>query len=377
MDDTTPSSASPTIPIRNTAKERSPVHAADVLKVLALTAVFVAGCLLLLQLAPFFLTLAIAALLAIAADPAVRFFQRRGLKRGPAVGAFTVCLIAVIVLMAAAFVPPLIDQGQVLADEAPGYVDQLREQPVVGDLEERYGLIDRARDAAQKLPERIGGGLASAAGALFAGIAGALTVLFLMIFLLLGGRDLMNGIVRIFPQLSERRWWSLVQDSYRSISGYVAGTLLVALIAGLTILAASLALGLPGYLPLALWMALFDIVPLVGALIGAAPAVVVAFAAGGMVDGIVMLVIVIVYQQLENIVIQPAILGKVVALAPILVFIAILAGSQLLGIVGALLAIPVAGVIQIFLHAWLEGRSGRELKPPPVAPSAAPDAPTS
>ncbi|MCW2972037.1 MAG: family transporter [Thermoleophilia bacterium] len=352
----------------------SRVRGGDVVKVLAIVTAFAAGIALVIVLAPLLVSILIATFLAVAADPAVRFFQRRGLSRSLAVGAFATCLVIVLVGASALFVPPLIDQGTQLAEDTPGYVQDIRESHGFRQLDRKYDVVDKASAAVDKLPDQVGSQLGTVVGAVFAGLLGMITVLFLMVLLLLGGGDITGSILRTFPKLAERRWWRLVIDSYRSITGYVVGTGLVAVVAGLAVLIPALILGLPNPLPLALWMALLDIVPLVGALIGAAPAIAVAFLAGSVTDGIIMLVILFVYQQIENVWVQPAILGKVVSLSPVVVFVAILAGSQLLGITGALLAIPLAGIAQIFLREFLND-ADEELEVPPIAPDDVPDQP--
>ncbi|MBC7462540.1 MAG: AI-2E family transporter [Thermoleophilia bacterium] len=357
-------------------KDPSRVRGADVVKVLAIVVAFAAGIGLVIVLAPLLLSIVIAAFIAVAADPAVRFFQRRGLRRGPAVAAFATCLTILLVGFSALFLPPLVDQGAQLAKDTPGYVQDIRDSHGFRQLDRKFDVVGKASAAVDKLPKQVGSQLGTVVGAVFAGIFGAVTVLFLMVLLLLGGSDITGGILRIFPKLAERRWWQLIIDSYRSISAYVVGTFLVALVAGLAVLIPALILGLPNPLPLALWMALLDIVPLVGALIGAAPAIAVAFLAGSVTDGVIMLVILFLYQQVENVWVQPAVLGKVVSLSPVIIFVAILAGSQLLGITGALLAIPLAGVVQIFLREVLKDRFDGAMELPPIAPDHVPDPPS-
>jgi len=355
----------------------SKVLASDVLKILFIAAAFAAGCALIIVLAPLLLSVLVAAFLAVAADPAVRFFQRRGLGRTPAVLAFTTCLLVVLVGALAIFVPPLVSQGTTLAQDAPGYVDDVRDTKLFRDLDRKYDVVDKGSQAVEKLPKQVGSQLGTVIGTVFAGIFGAVTIIFLMVLLLLGGGEIAGGIVRIVPAIAERRWWRLIIASYQSVSGYVIGTALVAVIAGSVVVVTGFALGLPSVLPLALWMALLDVVPLVGALVGSLPAVAVAFLAGGTTEGIIMMVVLFAYQQLENIVVQPAILGKVVSLSPVIVFISILAGGQLLGITGALLAIPFVGIAQIFLREWIANRSGEdaEYEVPPIAPDDVPDRP--
>jgi predicted PurR-regulated permease PerM len=351
------------------------VRTSDVVKVLAIIALFVLGCLLLYLLASLLLTILIAAFLAVASDPAVRFFQRRGLGRSSAVALFSTCMMIILLGFLAVFVPPLVSQGTQLADDAPHYVERIKKTHLVREADRKYDVVDKISEQTQKLPKTVGSQLGTVVATVFAGIFGVITIVFLTALLLLSGGELTTSLVRVFPAIASRRWWKLIIDSYRSVSGYVAGTFLIAVIAGVVVLVTCLALGLPSPLPLALWMALMDVIPLVGATIGALPVVAVAFLAGSVTDGIIVIVVLFVYQQVENIALQPAILGKVVSLSPVIVFVAILAGSQLLGITGALLAIPLAGVAQIFLREGLADRVDDELEVPPIAPDDVPDRP--
>lgn len=351
------------------------VPARVVVKVLLIAGLMYAAMNVVVQLAPFFLTLMVAGFLAVAADPLVRGMQDRGLGRGASVGVMMLAIVVLMGLIAAVFVPPLVEQGERFVDKAPGMIEDLRHNDTYRSLDQRFDILDRATAQAEKLPARVSSQLGRVLGAVLAGVFGTITILFLMVLLLMGGGDLVEGVVRLYPPLAQRRWWSIVQGAYRSIGAYVAGTLLVALIAGTTIVVSLLVLGLPYPLPLGLWMMLLGIIPLVGATIGAIPAVIVAFAAGGLVKGLVMLGIVIVYQQVENIYIQPTIQGKVVSLPPLIIFISVLVGSQLMGVLGALFAVPLAGILQIFYRQYVESTGGHELELPPIAPDDAPDAP--
>jgi hypothetical protein len=148
-------------------------------------------------------------------------------------------------------------------------------------------------------------------------------------------------------------------DCSRAISGYVAGNLLISVIAGAVTFVTLLVLGVPFAAPLALWVAIADLIPLVGATLGAIPAVVVAFL-HSTPAGIITLVVYILYQQFENHVLQVTIMSRTVSLNPLLVLVSVLVGVQLFGFVGALLAIPAAGVIQVVVRDIYHSRHGRD-----------------
>jgi predicted PurR-regulated permease PerM len=197
-----------------------------------------------------------------------------------------------------------------------------------------------------------------------AGVFGALTILFLTVFLLLGGGQVVRGLIRLFPKLTEPRWWSVIQGTYSGVAAFVGGMIIIALLGGTSVAIMSTILGLPYALPLGLWMMMLEIIPMIGATIGAIPAVIVAFVAGGTLDGIVMLVFIIAYQQIENILIQPRVQGRQAELSPLIVFVAVLVGSQLLGVLGALFAVPLAGVLQIIIKQIVQEQGSGDLELP-------------
>lgn len=351
-----------------------------VVRTLFIITAFGVAILILQQLASFFVSLLVASFLAVAADPAVRWMQRRGMGRGGAVMTLLVGIILVFALVLSVFVPPVVEQGNKLAKKAPEYVDEMRSNEVLNRLDAKYDVVDRATKQLEQLPTTAGAKVGSAVSTVASGLFGAFTVMFMMILLLTGGGQLVRGTVTLFPRLAERRYWSLVQGAYTNIGAYVAGTLIIAVCAGAVMAISLLVLGIPFAGPLALWMLLFGIIPMIGATLGAVPAVMVTFLAddGGVVKGLVLIGIVIAYQQIENIIIQPSIQGRVVNLPPIIIFLSVLIGSQLLGVLGALIAVPFAGIVQIFIRQILEARGDVALDDvPPIAPEPpeAPDAP--
>ena len=329
----------------------------------------------LLQLTGVMIQLAIAAFLAIAADPVIRRLMRRGATRGRAVAIVMAGALLAVGLIGAVFVPPLVEQGDRFIEAAPGIVDDVRASSAYHDLDTRFGIVDKLSEEASRLPSIVGDQLGTVLAVVAAGLFGALTIFFLTVFLLLGGGEIVEGIVHLFPRIAERRWWMIVQGAYTGISAYVGGAIIIALIGGSVVTLTALVLDLPYALPLGLWMMLLEIIPMIGATIGAIPAIVVAFAAGGVVQGIVVLGVVIVYQQFENIVVQPRVQGKAASLSPFIVFLSVIIGSQLLGVLGALFAVPVAGVLQIFLRQLVEDHGEADLEVPRIADAGLPQPP--
>jgi predicted PurR-regulated permease PerM len=321
------------------------------------------------------LWLLIAMFLAVALNPAVEFFRRR--VRMPRVLAISFVYVLGLVAVAGIawlFIPPLIDAGQELVDRVPGYVQDLRGNEFFADLEDRYELLTRVEDAVSDLPGRFGAGDAVGfLGRIFTGVVGTVTVLVLTFFFLVYGSRMRDQLVAILPQAQRQRYRAVTDRMYRSVGGYVTGNLVVSIIAGVCAYVALRVIDVPSSLALAFWVALTDLVPLVGATIGAIPCVIVAFF-GGWPAGVATLSYFLVYQQVENHFVQPQVMRKTTTLNPLLVLVAVLLGAELLGVIGALVAIPVAGMIQILLQDWIEhrfhrrGLPGLTLEPPPGPP---------
>jgi predicted PurR-regulated permease PerM len=351
------------------------VPARVVFKVMLVAGLFWLGIMALGELTGLIIQFAIAAFLAVAADPVVRRMERRGIARGRAVLVVMLAAIAALALVIAVFVPPLVSQGNKLVDNAPSIVTDVTHSGWYHELDRKFGVVDTASKQAAKLPGKVSSQLGTVVAVVVAGVFGTITIMFLTVFLLLGGGQVVEGTVRVFPKLAERRWWSIVQGAYSGIAAYVGGAIVIALIGGSVMTITAFALGLPYALPLGLWMMLLEIIPMIGASIGAIPAIIVAFVSGGAVQGIVMIAIVVAYQQVENIVIQPRVQGKAAALSPLVVFVSVLVGSQLLGVLGALFAVPVAGVLQIFVRQLIDDQGSADLTMPALAPHDLPDAP--
>ena len=318
--------------------------------------------------------LLIALFLAMALNPAVDFLVRRGMKRGPAVGIVFIGAILVIVGIAATFVPTLVREVNDLADAVPGYIDDLtRGRGRLGFLEREYHIVERAREAIEK--SGAGGvlGLSNTALSLTKSILNAViavvTIAFLTLFMLLEGPAWVERIYGLLPEPSQPRWRKVGGDIYRTVGGYVTGNLAISLIAGVVSTAVLLGLGVPYAVALGLVVAILDLIPLAGATLAAIIVSVVGFL-HSTTAGIVLVVFFVLYQQLENHVLQPLVYGRTVQLSPLIVLVAVLMGAELAGVIGALGAIPVAGAIQVVVLDWLDHRRLKILDPPGPPPSA-------
>ena len=212
----------------------------------------------------------------MALNPAVVLVQR-WLPRGLAVASVFIALLVLIGLFVAALAVPIINQTNNLQEAAPGYVDKLKKDPTVNDLNKRYHLVSKASAAAGKLPEKVFG----AADKLVTGVAETITAIFLTLFLMLELPTLSAGVLSLLPEKRAERVSRLAVDVNRQVGGYVIGNLAISVIAGLVTGISLWILGVPYAAALGILMGVFDLVPLIGATVGAIAAVGVAFAAAG------------------------------------------------------------------------------------------------
>jgi predicted PurR-regulated permease PerM len=320
----------------------------------------------------------IALFLSLALNPAVEFFQRRGLGR--TVASLIVFLIALVgfVALGALLIPPLVDQVENFVQAVPGFVADLTAgRGPLGFLQDEYQIVDKIEEAIEE--QGTGGvlgvtnvGLAIARGVV-SFIVGMVTIAFLTIFMLIEGPRVVARFRDWLPETMKPRWERVSGDVYRTVGGYVGGNLLISLIAGVGAAIFLFALGSEYAIALAVVVAVLDLIPLAGATLAAIIVATVSFIELGWVKGLIVVVFFVLYQQLENHILQPIIYGRTVQLSPLTVLIAILIGAELVGILGALAAIPVAGIVQAIFREIVRWR--REAIVVPGADVALPEEP--
>jgi predicted PurR-regulated permease PerM len=304
----------------------------------------------------------IAVFLALALNPAVEFFERKGLRRGLAAAVVFLIALAAIGLLGFLVVPPLVSQIRDFIEAVPDFIDDLTAgRGPLGFLQEDYQIVDRVRAAIQ---ERGAGGVLGVAepaqaiaASVVTAVVGVITIIFLTFFMLLEGRRSVDRILALLPESARPRWERVGRDIYRTVGGYVSGNLLISLIAGTTSVIVLFLLGSDYAVALGVLVAIFDLVPLAGATIAAVLVSTVAFIELGWLKGLIVVVFFVVYQQVENHVLQPVIYGRTVQLSPLAVLIAVLIGAELAGVLGALAAIPIAGTVQAVFRELLRYRS--------------------
>jgi len=186
-------------------------------------------------------------------------------------------------------------------------------------------------------------------------VLATVTIVFLTFFMLLEGPGWVDRFFTLLKPTSRRRWRSVGHDIYRTVGGYVTGNLLISLIAGTLTAVVLVIMGVPYAVALGLIVGILDLIPLAGATIAAIIVGAVAFL-HSVPAGIVVVVFFIVYQQVENHILQPVVYGRTVQLSPLAVLISVLIGAELAGVLGALAAIPVAGALQVVFLDWLRQR---------------------
>jgi predicted PurR-regulated permease PerM len=310
----------------------------------------------------------IAIFLALAINPAVDWLQAHGLRRrGLASAAAFLGVLVALAGIGALFVPTLVSQVRDFVDALPGYVHDLTKgRGRLGFLETRYHVVEKVRKAVHEGGAAKVFGLSGAAVSITKGVitfvVGTVTVAFLTFFMLLEGPEWVERGYGLLPEESQPRWRAVGRDIYRTVGGYVTGNLLISLIAGGLTTVVLLIMGVPFAVALGLVVAILDLIPLAGATIAAIIIAVVAFL-HSIVAGIVVVVFFILYQQVENHLLQPLIYGRTVKLSPLAVLISVLIGAELAGILGALAAIPVAGALQVIIRDVLAHRRARILEP--------------
>ncbi len=303
----------------------------------------------------------IAGFLAIAVSGPVNVLSRK-MKRGLAIMIVYLGIMLVPIGLLALLVPPIVDQVNTLVDDAPQYAQDLddfvQKNETLRDLDADYDITTKLQEEAEKLPGKVGdaaGVLADIGIGLVNSIFAGVTILILSIFMVGAGPRWRRTFIRVQAHDPERaQAWNRMFDRIgAAVGNYVLGALVQATIAGVSAYIVLLMIGAPSPAALAVVVFLLDLIPLIGATIGAVVVGLVTLFGDLPLDPIIWTVYSIIYQQIENNVIQPRIQARAVQLEPFLVIVSVLFGSALFGLPGALLAIPVAASIQIAVREYL------------------------
>lgn len=300
--------------------------------------------------------LVVALIVALALQPTVRLLMRRGLGRTAAV-IMTMCIAFLgAILVTSLIVTPFITQGTRLIENAPQLVSDLVHHSQFAFLNEQYHIVDRVKELSQsQITQIAGAGLPflSVLRNIIGGISSATIIFVFALFILLQGPELWVRALRFLSAEQAVRANKVADKMSKAVGGFVTGNVLISLIAGTVALVTLLILRVPYAFALAALVAIFDLVPMVGAALGTIIVALVALTQGVVVT-VIAVAVLLVYQVIEGHFIQPLVYSRVISLSPLFIILASVIGAELGGIVGVLLAIPAAAVVQIAVGELME-----------------------
>jgi predicted PurR-regulated permease PerM len=281
----------------------------------------------------------------------VRWLEGHGVRRGVAVGLIFGVFVAILAAFLLSIIPPLANQVGALVHNLPDYLAGLQQRSArFRELDQRYDLSSRLEGVVGQLPGQLTGGVLGLTSQVFGALIYFLTVVVFTVYFMLDLPRLRRGVVRVFTVDRRDRYGAVVDVMVTKVGDYMIGRLLIALVGGVVAFIGLELFGVPYPLPLAILIGLLDLIPLIGHPIGAVVAVVVSLATKGLWPVTVLLAaFFVVYQQAENYLIAPRILRHSVDISAVAVLLAALVGATVLGIVGALVAIPVAAAVKVVL----------------------------
>ena len=300
-----------------------------------------------LAIGPVLILIVVAMFLAAGLNPAVEWLVGHRLSRAWAVVTVIVAVLLTFLLFLVAIVPVITDQVSSITEKAPGWLDDLQKNKQVQEWDRDYDLISRIKEyvSAGGFAEKAFGGVLGLGLAALSLLGNAFVVIVLMLYFLGSLQKTKEALYQLAPASRRGRVAKLSDQIIRNVGSYVSGAFIVALCAGLSSLVFLFIVGLGEYaVALSFTVALLDVIPMIGATIGAVIVSAIGFATDPKI-GLACVIFYVIYQQLENYVIYPRVMARSVDIPGALIVIAALIGTSLLGVVGALLAIPTAAAI--------------------------------
>jgi predicted PurR-regulated permease PerM len=293
----------------------------------------------------------VALFLAIGLSPTVEWMIARGVRRGFAIAIVFFVVIGAFVGFGYAVLPPVISQSQDFVHQSPQYLHDLRHNRTIRNFDNDYHFIAKIQTYVQsgQLGTRAFGGIVGVGRVVISAVFGAFSLLIMTLYFLAALPSMKRQAYRLVPATRRERVSLLSDEVINRIGGFIGGALLVAFIAGATSYVFLMAVGMPFALALAVFVAIFDLIPLVGATIAAVVVSLLGFTQSAGV-GLACIVFYVAYQQFENYVIYPRVMRRAVDVPAPVTVVAVLLGGALLGVVGALLAIPIAAAILLVVR---------------------------
>lgn len=304
----------------------------------------------------------VALFIAAGLDPLVRFLERRGLRRPYAVLVVIVLVLIVLALFLIAIVPVITDQVSAIANSAPRWLSNLQHNAKVREIDNQYHVIERIQAfvTGGDFISGVFGGVLGFGLAVLSALLNTFIITVLTLYFLASMDRIKGALFRLAPASRRDRVTKLGERIFQSVGGYVSGAAMIALLAGVSTLAFLFIVGIGRYaVALAFVVMATDVIPMIGATIGAVIVSAICFATD-VKTGIIAVIFYIAYQQFENYVVYPRVMAHSVEIPGVLTVVAALIGAALLGVVGALLAIPTAAaILMIVREVWVRAQDQR------------------
>lgn len=301
-----------------------------------------------------FVLILISLFFAMGLNPAIEFLRRRGLTRPIAVVVMLFAVLTFVILFSLLIIPPIVTQSNELISSAPDLINQLKTNPTFAHLNDQYGFLDTLQQKVAlwvkdgRFVLTAFGGIVGVGKVVLNGAFAALTILILTLYFMASLPQVTKIAYRLAPASRRERIAKISDEIIARIGTFVGSQILVAFLAALFIGALSAALGLPYAISLGMLIFVCALIPLVGHFIGAAIVTLVAFSQSP-TKGLIALIAYIIYQQIENYILIPRIMKRNLAIPGLVTIIAALVGTSLLGLVGALLAVPLAAAALLII----------------------------
>lgn len=307
---------------------------------------------ILVEISGVIVEIVVALFIAAGLDPVVRFLERRGLRRSGAVVVVIVLVLAVIALFVFALAPVIAEQVTAIGKNAPDWLHQLQNNRRIRDLDNQYHFIAKLQDfvTGGNFVGEVFGGVLGVGLAVLGALLNAFVITVMTLYFLASFETVKSALYHLAPASRRERVGKLGDRIIEGIGGYVSGAFVIALCAGVSSLILLMVIGMSKYaVALAFVVMVTDVIPMIGATIGAVIVTAICFS-NSVQTAIIAAIFYIAYQQFENYVLYPRVMSRSVEIPGVLTVIAALVGASLLGVVGALLAIPTAAAILMLIR---------------------------